>query len=1007
MLLSAVANFDADSRAVWASSPETIGADEVSGMVGDLVAREEALGFMVAKGVSHVFLFVGNENSSGGLPSVPGNPIFHPTGKASNYETLIADLHGLGIEVYALIGGNQRPEIPSYTDTDLYVDMDYLVDQVKVWNNNHSTNPDHQFDGINLDVEPWAGNGPWFGDPTEWIKYLNFGNTVMDTIGSTIPVGPFTFHGFGNPSTDFVVQWNNNPVNPGSIKQISEHLLDTYDYLTVGAFRDTPIELGNNALDEIEDGNAAGKPVLVGVETTSVPPNNQTFFQEGEAVMETVLAQVKDDYLQNPQADEGFAGFAIQDLGNYLDWATPPPTLINFNDHTIDPYSNQDKTDSATVEDAGATLVLTGNTWKKIGLPYTITPNTVLEFDFQSDTQGEIHGIGFDTDDVISSDQTFNLYGTQTNFGLLDFHNYASFAPGTAHYTIPVGQSYTGAMNSLFFANDHDVASPNAHSRFSNIVIYEDTGLPASIRVTPRARLVTTETGGQDSFNVVLNTKPTDNVTIGLSSSNTGEGTVSPSTLTFTPDNWYTPQAVTVTGIDDSEADGDQTYTIITDMASSGDSNYNGLNPADVTVTNTNDDAGIMVMPTAGLVTTEAGGQDDFTVVLKAKPTADVMIGVSSSNTDEGTVSTPILTFTPNNWDMPQTVTVTGVNDSVDDDDQPYTIITDMATSADLRYDGLDPDDVAVTNTEAPSDTLNFNDHTIDPYSNQDINGTATIEDAGATLVLTGNTWKKIGLPYNITPNTVLEFDFQSDTQGEIHGIGFDTDDAISSDQTFNLYGTQTNFGLLDFHNYASFAPGTAHYTIPVGQSYTGAMNSLFFANDHDVASPNAHSRFSNIKIYEDPGPPPLNFNDHTILPYSGSTQDINGTATIEDAGATLALAGNTWKRIFLPYNITPNTVLEFDFQSDTQGEIHGIGFDTDDAISQDRTFKLYGTQDWGITDFNNYAASAPGSKHYTIPVGQFYTGVMNFLTFTNDHDVASPNAHSRFSNIVIYEDLG
>ena len=49
---------------------------------------------------------------------------------------------------------------------------------------------------------------------------------------------------------------------------------------------------------------------------------------------------------------------------------------------------------------------------------------------------------------------------------------------------------------------------------------------------------MTTEAGGTATFTVVLNTQPTANVTIGLSSSDTTEGTVSPASLTFTTANW-------------------------------------------------------------------------------------------------------------------------------------------------------------------------------------------------------------------------------------------------------------------------------------------------------------------------------------------------------------------------------------------------------------------------------------------------------------------------------------
>ena len=67
----------------------------------------------------------------------------------------------------------------------------------------------------------------------------------------------------------------------------------------------------------------------------------------------------------------------------------------------------------------------------------------------------------------------------------------------------------------------------------------------------------------------------------------------------------------------------------------STDANYNGVNAADVAVTNTdNDAAGITVTPTAGLTTTEAGGTATFTVVLNTQPTADVTIALTLERHD-------------------------------------------------------------------------------------------------------------------------------------------------------------------------------------------------------------------------------------------------------------------------------------------------------------------------------------------------------------------------------------
>jgi hypothetical protein len=145
------------------------------------------------------------------------------------------------------------------------------------------------------------------------------------------------------------------------------------------------------------------------------------------------------------------------------------------------------------------------------------------------------------------------------------------------------------------------------------------------------------------------------------------------------------------------------------------------------------------------------------------------------------------------------------------------------------------------------------------------------------------------------------------------------------------------------------------------------------------------------------------NTTSSTIRSYGGRDQDINGTATSANNGTALSLSGNVWKKLDLgSLNITRNTMLEFDFSSTTRGEIHGIGFDNDNAINSNRTFKLYGSQRWGIGTAGTYGGS--GLQHFVIPVGQYFTGRMRWLTFTNDHDVTHPTADSWFSNLRIYE---
>lgn len=145
-----------------------------------------------------------------------------------------------------------------------------------------------------------------------------------------------------------------------------------------------------------------------------------------------------------------------------------------------------------------------------------------------------------------------------------------------------------------------------------------------------------------------------------------------------------------------------------------------------------------------------------------------------------------------------------------------------------------------------------------------------------------------------------------------------------------------------------------------------------------------------------------LNFNDFAISNYSN--QDASHTMTIEDNGNTLHLVGNTWKKIPLAYTITPDTILEFDFKSGNQGEVHAIGLDTDNSQTKDYTFKVYGTESWGVAEYNNYSNSAPGWKHYVIPVGNYLAFESAYLFFANDHDVSNPTAESYFANVRIYE---
>ncbi|MCM8766958.1 MAG: carboxypeptidase-like regulatory domain-containing protein [Candidatus Omnitrophica bacterium] len=107
---------------------------------------------------------------------------------------------------------------------------------------------------------------------------------------------------------------------------------------------------------------------------------------------------------------------------------------------------------------------------------------------------------------------------------------------------------------------------------------------------------------------------------------------------------------------------------------------------------------GEIIVNPISLITQEGGGKVSFTVKLATQPTSDVTINIVSGNTSEGIVSPDSLTFTPNNWNIEQTVTVTPVDDNVVDGDKTY-LITLTASSADQNYNGKTVN-VSVTNRD-------------------------------------------------------------------------------------------------------------------------------------------------------------------------------------------------------------------------------------------------------------------------------------------------------------------
>jgi hypothetical protein len=116
--------------------------------------------------------------------------------------------------------------------------------------------------------------------------------------------------------------------------------------------------------------------------------------------------------------------------------------------------------------------------------------------------------------------------------------------------------------------------------------------------------------------------------------------------------------------------------------------------------------AGTVSITVAGdPVTGEGGAGTTLQLVLDSPPTNAVKIPISSGDATEGQVDIKSgkLVFTPGKWDRPQTVDVYGVDDCLVDGDIAYHILIGPIESDDPDYDGVDPDDVLLTNLDDES----------------------------------------------------------------------------------------------------------------------------------------------------------------------------------------------------------------------------------------------------------------------------------------------------------------
>ena len=207
----------------------------------------------------------------------------------------------------------------------------------------------------------------------------------------------------------------------------------------------------------------------------------------------------------------------------------------------------------------------------------------------------------------------------------------------------------------------------------ATITITDDEALPTvALALSPTS---IGEAGGASTVTATLSAVSSAAVTLTVGAA-AGTGAVAADfslsaakTLTIAAGATTSTGTVTVTAADNDVDAANKSVTVSATVTGG-----NGVAaPSDVTLTLTDDDtAGVTFNPTT-LTVTEEGASQSFTVVLDSEPTGGTngttWVGLTPSDTDELDLNTALtypynLSFTPSNWDTPQTVAVTALGDS-------------------------------------------------------------------------------------------------------------------------------------------------------------------------------------------------------------------------------------------------------------------------------------------------------------------------------------------------------
>ncbi|WP_342378780.1 PQQ-dependent sugar dehydrogenase [Myxococcus stipitatus] len=165
--------------------------------------------------------------------------------------------------------------------------------------------------------------------------------------------------------------------------------------------------------------------------------------------------------------------------------------------------------------------------------------------------------------------------------------------------------------------------------------------------------------GGRATFTVRLAQAPTSSVVVDVYRAPGGSSDLriaGSATFTFTPDDWSVPRVVTLEALEDADTDPDTaTFTV----------SSSGLTSESVLATSIEDNSA-QFMLSSSLVRVPELGTATFDVSLSRAPARTVTVSVArtAGDADLSVQSGASLTFTPSNWNTPQTVTLAAAGDA-------------------------------------------------------------------------------------------------------------------------------------------------------------------------------------------------------------------------------------------------------------------------------------------------------------------------------------------------------